>query len=122
MKRISAAVVSLAAAALSLTGATAAQAAPSAPSAPPAPQTASGAGVGTQNILTCSTEVQGKIGGADCTNNTTQVVAFRAVVVCGTAPDQTGPWVTLNPGQSGHSNSQCPAFSSGVGSVSWEEG
>lgn len=116
MKRFSAVAVSLAAAAMSLAGAATAQADQA------TPQTATGKGVGTQNILTCSTEVQGKIGGADCTNNTTQVVAFRAVVVCGLAPDQTGPWKTLSPGQSGHSNSPCPDYSSGVGSVSWEEG
>jgi hypothetical protein len=72
-------------------------------------------------LLTCSTSTDGWTGRADCTNNSSQVVAFRAVVVCGFWPDAYGAWVTLNPGGAGWSSATCGG-GTGVGSVSWEEG
>ncbi|MGW4029168.1 hypothetical protein ACWEFL_07570 [Streptomyces sp. NPDC004838] len=72
-------------------------------------------------LLSCSTSTDGWTGRADCTNNSSQVVAFRAVVVCGWWPDAYGKWITLRPGHSGWSSGTCGG-GSGVGSVSWEEG
>ncbi|MFF0447488.1 hypothetical protein ACFYT4_13960 [Streptomyces sp. NPDC004609] len=72
-------------------------------------------------LLSCSTSTDGRTGRADCSNHSSQVVAFRAVVVCGLWPDANGRWITLSPGQSGWSSATCGG-GSGVGSVSWEEG
>ncbi|MFI6286449.1 hypothetical protein ACIBCM_17105 [Streptomyces sp. NPDC051018] len=72
-------------------------------------------------LLSCSTSTDGWTGRADCSNHSSQVVAFRAVVVCGLWPDVNGKWITLSPGQSGWSSGTCGG-GSGVGSVSWEEG
>jgi hypothetical protein len=56
---------------------------------------------------------------AGCTNNTDRAITFRAEVVCGWAPDVSGQWVTLAPGQYGESSGVCAIYSSGVGSVGW---
>ncbi|WP_247697050.1 hypothetical protein [Streptomyces sp. b94] len=56
---------------------------------------------------------------AGCSNNTGRTVTFRAEVVCGWAPDVSGQWVTLAPGQYGESSGVCAIYSSGVGSVGW---
>lgn len=56
---------------------------------------------------------------AGCQNNTDRTVTFRAEVVCGWAPDVSGQWVTLAPGQYGESSGVCAVYSSGVGSVGW---
>ncbi|MFB7629533.1 hypothetical protein ACFC0M_01085 [Streptomyces sp. NPDC056149] len=117
MKRVSVIVASLAVAAVPMVGATAAHADQA------APQGVTTKGVGLQNVLTCNTYTpDGRTGWANCRNNTAQTVAFRAVVVCGWAPDVHGDWVTLNPGQSGSSGRVCGIAPTGVGSVSWEEG
>ncbi|MFE5816217.1 hypothetical protein ACFQ6S_22855 [Streptomyces sp. NPDC056479] len=44
---------------------------------------------------------------ASCTNNSDRTIRFRAEVVCGRAPDVSGDWVTLNPGQWGQSSATC---------------
>ncbi|CAL9340703.1 hypothetical protein [Streptomyces sp. enrichment culture] len=75
-----------------------------------------------QNALSCATSVSGKVGRADCTNNTNRAIAFRVKVVCGMAPDVSGNWVTLNPGARGSSSATCAWFSTGAGSASWQEG
>ncbi|MBT2422536.1 hypothetical protein J7F01_31425 [Streptomyces sp. ISL-22] len=56
---------------------------------------------------------------AGCKNNTDRTVTFRAEIVCGWAPDVSGQWVTLAPGQYGESSGVCAIYSSGVGSVGW---
>jgi hypothetical protein len=56
---------------------------------------------------------------AGCTNNTDRTITFRAEVVCGWAPDVSGQWVTLAPGQYGESSGVCAFYSTGVGSVGW---
>ncbi|MEU5159578.1 hypothetical protein AB0G74_08200 [Streptomyces sp. NPDC020875] len=107
-RRITAAVLAAAALPLALTVSTA-QAAETVKSAPrPA-------------LLDCRTSTDGWTGRADCTNRSNQVVAFRAVVVCGVWPDAYGKWITLSPGQAGWSSATCGG-GTGVGSVSWEEG
>ncbi|MEU7640397.1 MULTISPECIES: hypothetical protein [unclassified Streptomyces] len=117
MKQVSAIAASLALAAVPMVGATTAYADQA------APQKVTTKGVGAQNVLSCTTDTpDGREGWARCRNNTARVVAFRAVVVCGMAPDVHGDWVTLNPGQSGASGRRCGIASTGVGSVSWEEG
>ncbi|MFH8615384.1 hypothetical protein ACH4E8_09955 [Streptomyces sp. NPDC017979] len=72
-------------------------------------------------LLSCRTSTDGWTGRADCHNPSNQVVAFRAVVVCGWWPDAYGAWITLRPGQSGWSSAKCGG-GTGVGSVSWQEG
>ncbi|WP_239569156.1 hypothetical protein [Streptomyces sp. G44] len=72
-------------------------------------------------ILTCSTDTDGWTGHAHCKNNTNQVRAFRASVVCGAWPDAKGAWKTLHPGRSDVSSARCFG-GTGVGSVSWDEG
>ncbi|ANP51708.1 putative small secreted protein [Streptomyces griseochromogenes] len=59
------------------------------------------------------------VGIAGCQNNTDHTVTFRAEIVCGTAPDVSGDWVTLNPGQYSESTGSCAFYSTGVGSVGW---
>ncbi|EFE70197.1 hypothetical protein [Streptomyces viridosporus] len=54
-----------------------------------------------------------------CKNNTAGTITFRAEIVCGRAPDVSGQWVTLRPGQYGESSGVCAFYSSGVGSVGW---
>ncbi|MFE7772988.1 hypothetical protein ACFU5O_03635 [Streptomyces sp. NPDC057445] len=76
---------------------------------------------GAAALLSCTTSTDGWTGWANCHNPSGQVVAFRAVVVCGWWPDAYGGWVTLRPGGSGGSSATCGG-GSGVGSVSWEEG
>ncbi|MFH8573143.1 hypothetical protein [Streptomyces sp. NPDC017993] len=71
--------------------------------------------------LSCTTRSDGRTGTADCTNNTNRTIAFRATVVCGWWPDQTGPWKTLNPGARDTSAATCSG-GTGVGSVNWQEG
>ncbi|MEU0070779.1 hypothetical protein ABZ027_14740 [Streptomyces sp. NPDC006332] len=56
---------------------------------------------------------------AGCENNTDHTVTFRAEVVCGWAPDVSGQWVTLAPGQYGESSGVCAIYSTGVGGVGW---
>ncbi|AQS71787.1 hypothetical protein [Streptomyces pactum] len=56
---------------------------------------------------------------AGCANHTDRTVTFRAEVVCGWAPDVSGQWVTLAPGQYGESSGVCAIYSSGVGGVGW---
>lgn len=75
--------------------------------------------IGTQNV-NCSSTYSGKTGYATCTNNTTRTLAFRARIVCGLAPDGTGNWVTLRPGERGTSKGTCPSWSSGIGGVNWQ--
>ncbi|WP_318199163.1 hypothetical protein [Streptomyces sp. SCL15-4] len=75
--------------------------------------------------LTCHTYVGGggSYGVADCRNNTNRAIAFRVKVVCGWMADQTGDWITLNPGDHVTSSARCDGpLSTGVGSVDWEEG
>ncbi|MER6957400.1 MULTISPECIES: hypothetical protein [unclassified Streptomyces] len=72
-------------------------------------------------ILTCSTDTDGWLGHAHCTNNTTVVRAFRVRVVCGGWPDAAGEWKTLSPGESDVSSARCFG-GTGVGSVDWQEG
>lgn len=59
------------------------------------------------------------VGIAGCQNNSDHTVTFRAEIVCGRAPDVSGNWVTLNPGQYGESTGSCAFYSTGVGSVGW---
>ncbi|WP_031223713.1 hypothetical protein [Streptomyces roseochromogenus] len=59
------------------------------------------------------------VGIAGCQNNTDHAVTFRAEIVCGWAPDVSGNWVTLNPGEYGESTGSCAFYSTGVGSVGW---
>ncbi|MEU5579520.1 hypothetical protein ABZ791_25820 [Streptomyces huasconensis] len=74
-----------------------------------------------EKILTCGTSSDGWTGHAHCKNNTNQVRAFRASVVCGMWPDAKGAWKTLHPGGSDVSSARCFG-GTGVGSVSWDEG
>ncbi len=87
-----------------------AQAAPAAPSAP-APE-----GVDCNGWVHNNNPDHGIAG---CSNNTGRTVTFRAEIVCGRAPDVSGQWVTLAPGQYGESSGVCAIYSSGVGSVGW---
>jgi len=118
LKLVSTIATSLALAAVPMVGATTAHADDA------APQKATTKNVGLQNVLTCNTYTDdGVTGWAHCVNNTAQVVAFRAAVVCGLEADHTGDWVTLNPGREGWSGASCTGpIGTGVGSVSWEEG
>ncbi|NYH52504.1 MULTISPECIES: hypothetical protein [Nocardiopsis] len=61
------------------------------------------------------------VGIAFCVNRTDRAMKFRAVVVCGRAPDVNGHWVTLRPGRSGQSQGECAWFSSGVGAIGVDE-
>ncbi|MEV0224444.1 hypothetical protein [Streptomyces sp. NPDC050704] len=56
-------------------------------------------------------------GYAGCTNNTAGPIEFRVEIVCGLAPDVTGDWVRLEPGQSNQSVAHCAIYSSGPGEV-----
>jgi hypothetical protein len=56
---------------------------------------------------------------AGCTNNTDRSVTFRVELVCGLAPDASGDWVTIAPGQYSQSSAVCAIYSSGIGSVGW---
>ncbi|MFH9571063.1 hypothetical protein [Streptomyces sp. NPDC017230] len=56
---------------------------------------------------------------AGCSNDTGRTITFRAEIVCGRAPDVSGQWVTLAPGQYGESSGVCAFYSSGVGRVGW---
>jgi hypothetical protein len=117
LKLVSAMAASLTMAAVTLVGATTAHADDA------APQRVTTKDVGLQNLLTCNTYTDGgRTGTAHCSNYTSQVVAFRATIVCGRAWDLKGPWVTLNPGYQASSSNTCDPWSTGVGSVSWEEG
>ncbi|MFG2892822.1 hypothetical protein [Streptomyces sp. NPDC048248] len=105
--------------AAALAAAAPASAAPAAPAAAEATAAHSGARLG--GALSCTTRSDGRTGTADCTNNTNRTIAFRATVVCGWWPDQTGPWKTLNPGARDTSAATCSG-GTGVGSVDWQEG
>jgi len=83
--------------------------------------TSQSAGAGSMDCRSW-VEGDGHKGVAQCTNNTSQAQAFRAVVVCGWEPDNTGEWHTVNPGQTASSWATCSPLSTGVGSVSWEFG
>jgi hypothetical protein len=76
-------------------------------------------------VLNCDTFVHAQdndLGIAACSNPTGQTWIFRAVVVCGRAPDVVGEWVTLPPGASGESQGYCGGiFTSGVGAVGVDE-
>ncbi|SEG93556.1 hypothetical protein SAMN05444920_108145 [Nonomuraea solani] len=76
-------------------------------------------------ILDCDTFVHANdrdLGIAACSNPTGQTWIFRAVVVCGRAPDAVGEWVTLPPGGYGESQGYCAGiFTSGVGAVGVDE-
>lgn len=76
-------------------------------------------------VLRCDTYVHGSdedLGIAACANPTDQVWVFRAVVVCGRAPDVAGAWVTLPPGGYGESQGYCAGgFTSGVETVGVDE-
>ncbi|WP_017572935.1 hypothetical protein [Nocardiopsis halotolerans] len=61
------------------------------------------------------------VGIAACTNHTGQTMRFRAVIVCGWAPDVNGNWVTLSPGEYGQSQGRCAFYSSGVGAIGVDE-
>lgn len=54
---------------------------------------------------------------AVCKNNNNHPIEFRAVIVCGWTWDETGPWVTLQPGKRKVSSGSCSG-GSGVGGVS----
>lgn len=86
-----------------------AQAAPSAP-------TAAQAGVDCDGWVHNNNPDHGIAG---CSNNTGRTVTFRAEIVCGRAPDVSGQWVTLAPGQYGESSGVCAFYSTGVGGVGW---
>ncbi|MGW6016073.1 hypothetical protein [Streptomyces sp. NPDC055210] len=88
-----------------------------APAAAAAPQQPAAAA----KILSCTTDTDGWTGHAHCTNNTNEVRAFRAYVVCGAWPDAAGAWRTLKPGEKNISSARCFG-GTGVGSVTWEEG
>ncbi|GHE03228.1 hypothetical protein [Streptomyces alanosinicus] len=88
--------------------------------------TVAGAAVPAQAATPGTVDCQGwvhnndpDVGIAGCTNNTDHAITFRAEIVCGWAPDVSGNWVTLDPGQYGESNGNCAFYSSGVGSVGW---
>ena len=89
-------------------------------SAWPAPSASAAA-----TILDCDTFVHANdrdLGIASCRNPTDRTWIFRAVVVCGRAPDVVGEWVTLPPGGSGQSQGYCGGiFTSGVGAVGVDE-
>ncbi|GAB2495883.1 hypothetical protein [Nocardiopsis aegyptia] len=75
-------------------------------------------------VLNCDTfrhHNDDHVGIAFCTNNTDRTMKFRAVVVCGWAPDVNGNWVTLRPGTSGQSQGRCSVFSTGVGAIGVDE-
>ncbi|GAA3676396.1 hypothetical protein GCM10022224_045800 [Nonomuraea antimicrobica] len=76
-------------------------------------------------VLRCVTFVHAQdrdLGIAACHNPTGRTWIFRAVVVCGRAPDVVGEWVTLPPGGSGESQGYCGGiFTSGVGAVGVDE-
>ncbi|AQZ69242.1 hypothetical protein BKM31_54225 [[Actinomadura] parvosata subsp. kistnae] len=76
-------------------------------------------------VLRCDTFVHANdndLGIAACSNPTGQTWIFRAVVVCGRAPDVVGEWVTLPPGGYGESQGYCGGiFTSGVGAVGVDE-
>jgi hypothetical protein len=76
-------------------------------------------------VLRCDTYVHANdndLGIAACSNPTGQTWSFRAVVVCGRAPDVVGEWVTLPPGGYGESQGYCGGiFTSGVGAVGVDE-
>lgn len=62
------------------------------------------------------------LGIASCSNPTGGTWIFRAVVVCGRAPDVVGEWVRLTPGASGQSQGYCGGIlTSGVGAVGVDE-
>ncbi|GAB2935010.1 hypothetical protein ACFMQL_06815 [Nonomuraea fastidiosa] len=62
------------------------------------------------------------LGIASCTNRTGRAWIFRAVVVCGMAPDVVGEWVRLEPGGSGESQGYCGGIlTTGVGAVGVDE-
>ncbi|MEV0378648.1 hypothetical protein [Nonomuraea sp. NPDC050643] len=76
-------------------------------------------------VLNCRTFVHAAdndLGIAACSNPTGRNWIFRAVVVCGRAPDVVGEWVTLPPGGYGESQGYCGGiFTSGVGAVGVDE-
>ncbi|MFI7609935.1 hypothetical protein ACIBP6_01700 [Nonomuraea terrae] len=75
--------------------------------------------------LRCDTFVHAQdsdLGIASCSNPTGRTWMFRAVVVCGRAPDVMGGWVTLPPGRHGESQGYCGGGSTtGVGAVGVDE-
>ncbi|WP_232306644.1 hypothetical protein [Thermobifida cellulosilytica] len=74
--------------------------------------------------LNCTTYVHNNdpnTGIAFCDNPTGRTIAFRAVVVCGWAPDVYGQWVTLAPGRVGQSQATCAFYSTGVGAIGVDE-
>ncbi|WP_150248539.1 hypothetical protein [Nocardiopsis deserti] len=75
-------------------------------------------------VLRCDTFTHNNdpdVGIAFCTNPSDRTMRFRAVVVCGWAPDVNGNWVTLSPGSSGQSQGKCAIYSSGVGAIGVDE-
>ncbi|MPY61153.1 hypothetical protein [Streptomyces spongiae] len=77
---------------------------------------------GAAQELTCLTSSENLTGTVGCRNNTNRAIAFRAVVTCGWAKDEYGEWKTVNPGATDTSKATCAPWSTGVGSVNWEEG
>ncbi|TLS44805.1 hypothetical protein FE633_18415 [Streptomyces montanus] len=71
--------------------------------------------------LTGLTSAEGLTGTVGCRNNTNRTIAFRAVVTCGWSRNEYGEWKTLTPGATDTSKATCAYWSSGVGSVTWEE-
>lgn len=83
---------------------------------------AQAASAGAQGTVDCDGWVHNNNpdhGIAGCQNNTDHNVTFRAEIVCGWAPDVSGQWVTLSPGQYSESSGVCAIYSTGVGSVGW---
>ncbi|PZG12147.1 hypothetical protein [Nonomuraea aridisoli] len=75
--------------------------------------------------LRCDTFVHAqdsRLGIASCANPTDRTWMFRAVVVCGRAPDVMGGWVTVLPGRHGESQGYCGGRSTtGVSAVGVDE-
>ncbi|MGF1429807.1 hypothetical protein [Kitasatospora sp. LaBMicrA B282] len=59
-------------------------------------------------------------GGVDCTNNTGGNVAIRVELTCSWAPDVTGDWVVVPPGQVGESRANCAFWAQGIDHVGWD--
>jgi hypothetical protein len=74
----------------------------------------------TADDVSCYTGIHNNdplTGFVGCTNNSGGPVVFRVELVCGWAPDISGDWVRLEPGQSGQSIARCAFYSSGIGEI-----
>lgn len=73
---------------------------------------------GGREVCTYTVTEEGYRSTAICKNYNSHAIEFRAVVICGLAWDQTGPWVRLEPGKRGNSSALCSQLGSGVGGTS----